>query len=81
MEGSIIRQVVEFFTALDFGAFEQVRASAVEQGALAVADTNRMVTTHDEVGRNDLCPCGSGKKYKKCGLLNTPEHQMFMSKK
>ena len=24
------------------------------------------VTTHVEVGRNDLCPCGSGKKYKKC---------------
>jgi len=22
--------------------------------------------THDKVGRNDLCPCGSGKKYKKC---------------
>jgi tetratricopeptide (TPR) repeat protein len=22
-----------------------------------------------EVGRNDLCPCGSGKKYKKCCLL------------
>ena len=21
---------------------------------------------HDAVGRNDLCPCGSGKKYKKC---------------
>jgi len=20
----------------------------------------------EEVGRNDLCPCGSGKKYKKC---------------
>ena len=20
----------------------------------------------DKVGRNDLCPCGSGKKYKKC---------------
>ena len=20
----------------------------------------------DEVGRNDMCPCGSGKKYKKC---------------
>ena len=20
----------------------------------------------NEVGRNDLCPCGSGKKYKKC---------------
>jgi hypothetical protein len=22
--------------------------------------------TADKVGRNDLCPCGSGKKYKKC---------------
>ncbi len=28
-----------------------------------------------KVGRNDPCPCGSGKKYKKCGLLNTEEHQ------
>ena len=81
MEGSIIRQVVEFFTALDFDAFGQVRATAVEQGALEVADINRMVSIHDEVGRNDACPCGSGKKYKKCGLLNTEEHQMFMNKK
>jgi preprotein translocase subunit SecA len=23
-------------------------------------------TTGKKVGRNDLCPCGSGKKYKKC---------------
>jgi preprotein translocase subunit SecA len=22
--------------------------------------------TADKVGRNDPCPCGSGKKYKKC---------------
>ena len=29
----------------------------------------------DNVGRNDPCPCGSGKKYKKCGLLNTDEHK------
>jgi preprotein translocase subunit SecA len=28
-----------------------------------------------EIGRNELCPCGSGKKYKKCGNLNTEEHQ------
>lgn len=24
------------------------------------------VTHHDKIGRNDPCPCGSGKKYKKC---------------
>ncbi len=35
----------------------------------------------NEVGRNDQCPCGSGKKYKKCGLLDTPEHQANMAKK
>lgn len=33
-----------------------------------------------EVGRNDMCPCGSGKKYKKCGLLNTQEHQENIKK-
>ncbi|HRH32729.1 MAG TPA: preprotein translocase subunit SecA [bacterium] len=33
----------------------------------------------NEVGRNDLCPCGSGKKYKRCGLQNTEEHQKLIS--
>ena len=27
---------------------------------------NRPVTTRLKIGRNDPCPCGSGKKYKKC---------------
>ena len=31
-----------------------------------------------EPGRNDPCPCGSGKKYKKCGALNTEEHRRRM---
>ncbi|HEX5429822.1 MAG TPA: preprotein translocase subunit SecA [Patescibacteria group bacterium] len=34
-----------------------------------------------EIGRNDPCPCGSGKKWKKCGMLNTEEHQKMMAKK
>ncbi|OHA53034.1 MAG: preprotein translocase subunit SecA [Candidatus Terrybacteria bacterium RIFCSPLOWO2_01_FULL_48_14] len=29
----------------------------------------------EKVGRNDPCPCGSGKKYKKCGLVNAPHHK------
>lgn len=28
----------------------------------------KMVSIRKKVGRNDLCPCGSGKKYKKCCL-------------
>ncbi|HVE80695.1 MAG TPA: preprotein translocase subunit SecA [Candidatus Dormibacteraeota bacterium] len=32
-----------------------------------------------KIGRNDPCPCGSTKKYKKCGMLNTAEHQTNMN--
>ncbi len=34
---------------------------------------------HDKIGRNDSCPCGSGKKWKKCGLLETEEHRRNMA--
>ncbi len=37
--------------------------------------------TGEKIGRNDLCLCGSGKKYKKCGELNTEEHQKLMANK
>jgi preprotein translocase subunit SecA len=33
----------------------------------------------DKIGRNDPCPCGSHKKWKKCGMLNTEEHQKNMA--
>ncbi len=34
-------------------------------------DDPRVVTVpREKVGRNDPCPCGSGKKYKKCCGLN-----------
>ena len=29
-----------------------------------------------KVGRNDPCPCGSGLKYKKCGLIAAKEHKV-----
>ncbi|HUD02664.1 MAG TPA: preprotein translocase subunit SecA [Candidatus Paceibacterota bacterium] len=34
-----------------------------------------------EIHRNDPCPCGSGKKWKNCGLKNTEEHQRLMAAK
>jgi len=37
--------------------------------------------SNGKIGRNDPCPCGSGKKYKKCGLLGTAEHQANMAKR
>ncbi len=35
------------------------------------ASTPQTVNKAAKVGRNELCPCGSGKKYKKCCGLNT----------
>jgi preprotein translocase subunit SecA len=32
----------------------------------AVSENRNTAGAKDEIGRNDLCPCGSGKKYKKC---------------
>ncbi len=38
------------------------------------------VRNEPKVGRNDPCICGSGKKYKNCGLKNTEEHQKLINK-
>lgn len=52
-----------------------------EQQVMQKASGNKIAknSTDEKVGRNDPCPCGSGKKYKKCGLINSPEHQKNMS--
>jgi len=39
----------------------------------------RQLSANEKIGRNDPCPCGSGMKYKKCGMLNTDEHQRMMA--
>ena len=40
-------------------------AGAAASAAAAVVE-QRIVAEEDRVGRNDPCPCGSGKKYKRC---------------
>jgi preprotein translocase subunit SecA len=37
-------------------------------GAAGASDGGKKAATKVKVGRNDPCPCGSGKKYKKCCL-------------
>lgn len=39
------------------------------------------IISANKTGRNDPCFCGSGKKYKKCGLLETDEHKQNMASK
>ena len=61
----------------DSGSFD------VEEGSNNSSNTPSNVPkiSEEKIGRNDPCPCGSGKKYKKCGELNTEEHQKLMSSK
>jgi preprotein translocase subunit SecA len=61
---------------------EQKNLQEVREGAEKLTSESKTVTGNShEPGRNDLCPCGSGKKYKKCGLLKTPEHERLMAGK
>ncbi len=67
MEVSIARQIAEFVIALNLEAAASYKIVPIEVQAEAVSDTSRpTVSKKAEVGRNDPCPCGSGKKYKKC---------------
>ena len=67
MEVSIARQVAEFVIALNLEAVASFKVSPIAVEAREVSDTSRpVISPKAEVGRNDPCPCGSGKKYKKC---------------
>ena len=65
-----------------------VRISAQEKNLQEVRQGAEQITTavkplghsgftavNKNVGRNDPCPCGSGLKYKRCGMINAPEHK------
>ena len=50
-------------------AFQRKKRKELEQARMAGSgdmQVQQIVRSGDKVGRNDPCPCGSGKKYKKC---------------
>jgi preprotein translocase subunit SecA len=50
-------------------AFQRKKKKELEQARMAGAgdmQVQQVVRSGNKVGRNDPCPCGSGKKYKKC---------------
>jgi preprotein translocase subunit SecA len=48
------------------GGAQAKGSDVVSEAAAAVAEKAKPVRTGPKVGRNDPCPCGSGKKYKHC---------------
>ncbi|MCD4748703.1 MAG: preprotein translocase subunit SecA [Thermoanaerobaculales bacterium] len=72
-EGGLQRRTVQTTmshpTALGLGQAEQQRRAQEKVANQPVGQSSRPSTvrrTQPKVGRNDPCPCGSGKKYKKC---------------
>nr|AQS34110.1 hypothetical protein [uncultured bacterium] len=73
MKESVKGEILRVLPAVGAGAFakEEEKAREVVKTAVAVGggegSVEKPAPAHsDKVGRNDLCPCGSGKKYKKC---------------
>ncbi len=69
MFNEMIRSIKEDVTRYIFRVNvvqEQERPKNIVENKYAEEETKKPIRKERQVGRNDLCPCGSGKKYKKC---------------
>ncbi|HEV8677291.1 MAG TPA: SEC-C metal-binding domain-containing protein, partial [Candidatus Paceibacterota bacterium] len=78
LEAALTSQVFELLEALQPHEAEN---SPTNPTPIIKINAPAAGATLNELGRNDLCPCGSGKKWKNCGLKNTEEHQRLMAAK
>ena len=65
------RMFGELLKEMDFEIAENILRAGIEKPGnrnqpRQTINARKQGEAKDEVGRNDLCPCGSGKKYKKC---------------
>lgn len=76
MQESVNDQILNLLPHIGAGAFQAEEEKLKETqknmkvaGAEGVSDNSSIssqIKNENKVGRNDSCPCGSGKKYKKC---------------
>lgn len=85
--GQLMESIKNEITSLIFrvsvvSAPKQTQMKAgFDNGPVSEEKPTPIVSDGPQLGRNDPCFCGSGLKYKKCGLLNTEEHQRLANKK
>jgi preprotein translocase subunit SecA len=70
LENSIYEEIIRILPLAEIKPQEESNIMAE-----ANIPTQNDQLNSEEINRNDPCPCGSGKKWKKCGYLNTTEHQ------
>jgi preprotein translocase subunit SecA len=74
MQEAINAQIISLLPHIGAGAFvaEEEKLKETQKGMKMAGAEGKSDNSHvsvknkDEAGRNDPCPCGSGKKYKKC---------------
>ena len=59
-------QVLDFTRKIERTKDKEMAQLQFAGGGDGTASATKTIVTGDKVGRNDPCPCGSGKKYKKC---------------
>ena len=67
---STVRQILSVVPRVQSTERVQVAKPTTEGFADGKASASRKPAVSKKVGRNDPCPCGSGKKYKKCCGIN-----------
>lgn len=81
MIASIREDTVKLLLTVRLRQEEEIKREQVAKPMVAVhGDSDRSVKKQpirkDKIGANDMCPCGSGKKYKKCcGINQNPAQQ------
>ncbi len=86
MEVIFKEQVANLISTMNIGTERSDEQVIEERPALILSgteggDAKTERRTEEKIGRNDPCPCGSGKKYKQCGFIETEEHKKNMLKK
>ena len=81
----IYKEMEEMFRGRVFELVENLSKDSQPNGLAAspapVIKIPGSLPSGQEIGRNDPCPCLSGKKWKNCGLKNTEEHQAALAAK
>jgi preprotein translocase subunit SecA len=81
MEEALRGQVFEMLDKLEKNADGNLSVGQPQPSIIPPSVAAQQAPVGEEAGRNDPCPCGSGKKYKQCGLKNTEEHQRLTAAK
>jgi preprotein translocase subunit SecA len=70
MEEVFKEQTISLIQTINIEGAQQSQNQKEEKNEILITNssdsTNKKESTEKNVGRNDPCPCGSGKKYKKC---------------